>query len=117
MQGGTLTLDGLTPEQISVPAWRARVTYVPQTRVLNKGTPSELYFAAQVLDSGSEMHWHGRIMLEKICLHEDWTLQYNSLLLHKLDQIMGFHRGVFASALDQWPCAAAIQIPEGAAKI
>ncbi len=51
-QGGTLTLDGLTPEQISVPTWRARVTYVPQTRVLNKGTPSELYFAAQVLHKG-----------------------------------------------------------------
>lgn len=47
-QGGTLTLDGKTPEQLGVPNWRARVTYVPQTRVLNKGTPAEMYYAAQV---------------------------------------------------------------------
>ncbi|KAK9843236.1 hypothetical protein WJX74_009070 [Apatococcus lobatus] len=47
IEGGVLTLEGRTPEQLGVPKWRARVTYVPQTRVLNKGTPSELYFAAQ----------------------------------------------------------------------
>lgn len=47
IEGGALTLDGKTPEQLGVPNWRARVTYVPQTRVLNKGTPAEMYYAAQ----------------------------------------------------------------------
>lgn len=49
-QGGSLILDGKTPEQIGVPQWRTQVTYVPQSRTQQKGTPSELYFAAQV-------HW------------------------------------------------------------
>ncbi len=48
LQGGTLFLDGKTPEQIGVPQWRTQVTYVPQSRTQQKGTPSELYFAAQV---------------------------------------------------------------------
>ncbi|EIE23944.1 P-loop containing nucleoside triphosphate hydrolase protein [Coccomyxa subellipsoidea C-169] len=47
IQGGTLFLDGKAPEQIGVPQWRTQVTYVPQSRTQQKGTPSELYFAAQ----------------------------------------------------------------------
>lgn len=41
-------LDGKSPEDFGVPSWRARVTYVPQSRVHPKGTPSELYYTAQV---------------------------------------------------------------------
>ena len=48
-QGGTLLLNGKTPQQLGVPNWRTQVTYVPQSRTQQKGTPSELYFAAQVL--------------------------------------------------------------------
>ncbi len=48
MQGGTLLLNGKTPQQLGVPNWRTQVTYVPQSRTQQKGTPSELYFAAQV---------------------------------------------------------------------
>ena len=47
-QGGTLLLNGKTPQQLGVPNWRTQVTYVPQSRTQQKGTPSELYFAAQV---------------------------------------------------------------------
>ena len=46
-QEGSLTLNGKSPLQWGVPQWRAQVTYVPQTRVSAKGTPSELYFSAQ----------------------------------------------------------------------
>ena len=48
VQEGTLLLDDRTPQQLGVPNWRALVTYVPQARVQLKGTPSELYFTAQV---------------------------------------------------------------------
>ena len=54
LQEGTLALNGRTPEQWSVPSWRAQVTYVPQTRVSVKGTPSELYFSAQASTAGLE---------------------------------------------------------------
>lgn len=47
-QEGELLLNERTPQQIGVPNWRALVTYVPQARVQLKGTPSELYFTAQV---------------------------------------------------------------------
>ena len=47
-QDGTLLLDGKTPEELGVPQWRTQVTYVPQSRTQQKGTPSELYFQAQV---------------------------------------------------------------------
>lgn len=50
-QEGTLALDERTPQQIGVPSWRALVSYIPQARVQLKGTPSELYFTAQVLTS------------------------------------------------------------------
>ncbi len=53
MQDGDLRLSGRTPEQSGVPQWRASVTYVHQSRVQLKGTPSELYFAVQV-----ECHCH-----------------------------------------------------------
>lgn len=48
VQAGELLLDDRTPQQFGVPNWRALVTYVPQARVQLKGTPSELYFTAQV---------------------------------------------------------------------
>ena len=41
-------LDGETPLQLGVTKWRTLVTYVPQTRVHPKGTPSEFYFTVQV---------------------------------------------------------------------
>ena len=41
-------LDGQTPLQLGVTKWRTLVTYVPQTRVHPKGTPSEFYFTVQV---------------------------------------------------------------------
>ena len=48
-QDGTLLLDGKTPEELGVPQWRTQVTYVPQSRTQQKGTPSELYYQAQVV--------------------------------------------------------------------
>ena len=48
-QGGVVELDGETPLQLGVTKWRTLVTYVPQTRVHPKGTPSEFYFTVQVL--------------------------------------------------------------------
>ena len=53
-QDGTLLLDGKTPEELGVPQWRTQVTYVPQSRTQQKGTPSELYFQAQV--RSQDMH-------------------------------------------------------------
>ena len=53
LQAGTLTLDEETPQHLGVPQWRSLVTYVPQSRVQPKGTPSELYFTAQVRRSPS----------------------------------------------------------------
>ena len=43
-----IELDGKTPLQLGVTKWRTLVTYVPQTRVQPKGTPSEFYFTVQV---------------------------------------------------------------------
>ena len=48
-QDGKVTFKDKTPEQHGIPAWRAQITYVPQSRVASKGTPSEFYFAAQVM--------------------------------------------------------------------
>lgn len=48
-QDGSLLLDGKTPEELGVPQWRTQVTYVPQSRTQQKGTPSELYYQAQVV--------------------------------------------------------------------
>ena len=48
-QDGTLLLNGKTPEELGVPQWRTQVTYVPQSRTQQKGTPSELYYQAQVV--------------------------------------------------------------------
>lgn len=45
--GGALSLDGRTPDALGVPAWRALLCYVFQQRVAHKGTPAELYYAAQ----------------------------------------------------------------------
>jgi ABC-type iron transport system FetAB ATPase subunit len=44
-QYGTLTLGGRTPEDVGIPTWRTRVTYVHQTRVNFEGTPAELLAA------------------------------------------------------------------------
>jgi ABC-type oligopeptide transport system ATPase subunit len=47
-QGGTLTLDSKTPGDFGIPTWRSRITYIPQSRISPKGTPSELFYVAQV---------------------------------------------------------------------
>jgi hypothetical protein len=56
-QDGTLLLDGKSPEELGVPQWRTQVTYVPQSRTQQKGTPSELYYQAQVIMSP----WHTQL--------------------------------------------------------
>ncbi len=43
-QGGQLRLNGKSPAEHGFPAWRAQVSYVPQSRVNFKGTPAEFYF-------------------------------------------------------------------------
>ena len=63
-QDGTLLFDGKTPEELGVPQWRTQVTYVPQSRTQQKGTPSELYYQAQVIMSPWHVNllaaiWHG----------------------------------------------------------
>lgn len=63
-QDGSLLLDGKAPEELGVPQWRTKVTYVPQSRTQQKGTPSELYYQAQVITSPWHVHllaavWHG----------------------------------------------------------
>ena len=52
-QDGTLLLNDKTPEELGVPQWRTQVTYVPQSRTQQKGTPSELYYQAQVVLASS----------------------------------------------------------------
>ncbi|KAK9818197.1 hypothetical protein WJX72_008661 [[Myrmecia] bisecta] len=79
VQDGSIKLGGKTPEQLGVPNWRARVTYVPQSRVQPKGTPSELYFTAQQFaaqrgrprgDLPALVHELG---LEQTVLNQAWT--------------------------------------------
>jgi hypothetical protein len=48
VQGGTLTLDSKSPADLGIPVWRSRITYIPQSRISPKGTPSELFYVAQV---------------------------------------------------------------------
>jgi ABC-type iron transport system FetAB ATPase subunit len=43
---GTVTLAGRTPSEWGIPAWRARVSYVSQSRPTITGTPRELHTAA-----------------------------------------------------------------------
>ena len=57
LQGGLVELDGTTPLQLGVTKWRTLVTYVPQTRVHPKGTPSEFYFTVQV-----DLHPHSVLL-------------------------------------------------------
>jgi ABC-type iron transport system FetAB ATPase subunit len=45
--GGTITFEGKTPDQTTVPKWRALISYVFQQRIASRGTPSELYYTAQ----------------------------------------------------------------------
>ena len=47
IQAGSITFEGKTPDQITIPKWRALLTYVFQQRIAFKGTPSELYYTAQ----------------------------------------------------------------------
>ena len=79
IQTGEISLEGKTPEQTSVPTWRARVTYVFQQRVAFKGTPSELYYTAQRFsaqrgrprrDLPAIIHELG---LEQAVLNQPWT--------------------------------------------
>ena len=46
-QGGEILLDGKCPLEMGVTAWRSLVTYVPQTRVHPKGTPSDFFLLVQ----------------------------------------------------------------------
>eukprot|EP00884_Botryococcus_braunii_P019040 jgi/Botrbrau1/581/Bobra.0010s0047.1 len=46
-QEGSVLLNGKSPKELGVPRWRANVTYIPQSQIRPKGTPSELYFQAQ----------------------------------------------------------------------
>jgi ABC-type iron transport system FetAB ATPase subunit len=45
--GGSITFEGKTPEHITIPKWRALITYVFQQRIASRGTPAELYYTAQ----------------------------------------------------------------------
>lgn len=47
IQGGSLLLNGQTPEQVGIAAWRTQVAFVCHHRPPLKGTPSESYFAIQ----------------------------------------------------------------------
>jgi ABC-type iron transport system FetAB ATPase subunit len=47
LQSGSITFEGQTPDQITIPKWRALITYVFQQRIASRGTPSELYYTAQ----------------------------------------------------------------------
>ena len=76
---GKLTLNGQTPEQLCIPKWRALVSYVFQSRVAHKGTPSELWFTVQQFkaqrgrprgDLPALIHDLG---LEQEVLNQPWT--------------------------------------------
>jgi ABC-type iron transport system FetAB ATPase subunit len=76
---GRVVLDGATLEDLGAPAWRARVCYVPQSRVPHEGTPARLYVAAQKFaaqrgrprgDLPALVHALG---LEQAALHRSWA--------------------------------------------
>ncbi|GAX77956.1 hypothetical protein CEUSTIGMA_g5398.t1 [Chlamydomonas eustigma] len=78
-QGGELRLNGKTPSDYGFPAWRALVTYVPQSRVNFKGTPAEFYFQAQQFASqkgrprGDLPTLINDLGLEHVVLNQAWT--------------------------------------------
>lgn len=47
IDGGSITLNGNTPEQWGIPHWRALVHYVHQARIAHPGTPTEFYELVQ----------------------------------------------------------------------
>lgn len=61
-QGGSLSLDGKSPLQLGIPRWRSLVTYVHQTRVPLKGTPSDLFEAAEGLSTRRQGHPTGDLL-------------------------------------------------------
>lgn len=79
IQAGDITFEGKTPEQISVPKWRAQVTYVFQQRVSLKGTPSELYYTAQRFSAQRGRHRSDlpaiihELGLEQAVLNQPWS--------------------------------------------
>ena len=78
-QGGTILLEGRTPDELTQPCWRALVSYLPQGRVSIKGTPAELYYQAQRFasqrgrprgDLPALVHEMG---LEQLVLNQPWS--------------------------------------------
>ncbi|KDD75209.1 hypothetical protein H632_c809p1 [Helicosporidium sp. ATCC 50920] len=47
LQGGSLSLNGASPEEWGLARWRTLVTYVHQQRVAHPGTPAQHYFQVQ----------------------------------------------------------------------
>lgn len=78
-EGGVLKLNGRTPAELTYPSWRAQVTYVTQSRVNFKGTPSEFYYQVQQFgaqkarprrDLPTLVHQLG---LEQAVLNQQWV--------------------------------------------
>lgn len=78
-ESGVVSLDGKTPQEIGIPAWRARVSYLHQQRVDLPGTPTELYFQAQRFRSqrkrlrGDLPAIAAELGLEQSVLLQPWT--------------------------------------------
>lgn len=78
-QGGALLFEGQTPQELSIPSWRASVIYISQTRVNLKGTPAELYFSAQKFASqrgrerGDLPALVFQLGLEQVVLNQPWS--------------------------------------------
>eukprot|EP00873_Tetraselmis_striata_P017652 jgi/Tetstr1/437916/TSEL_026546.t1 len=79
MQGGRLTFNGRTPEEIGLPSWRSLVAYVGQARVNFKGTPAEFYFQSQRFESqkgrsrGDLPALIHEMGLEQLVLNQPWA--------------------------------------------
>lgn len=71
LESGVLTLDGVPPPQVGVPAWRTRVGYVPQRPPALPGTPSE--FATEVR-TFSGVKARGGQWIDPVGVAEGWRL-------------------------------------------
>lgn len=71
--------EGRSPQDISIPVWRASISYVSQSRVNLKGTPAELYFSAQKFASqkgrrrGDLPALVFQLGLEQVVLNQPWA--------------------------------------------
>lgn len=78
-QGGVLIFEGQSPQELSLPSWRASITYISQARVNLKGTPAELYFSAQKFTSqrgrerGDLPALVFQLGLEQVVLNQPWA--------------------------------------------